>query len=152
MIEVIDNKILRDGEFIGVINAGIATLAKNPGGRIKAQIRAAAELPDLEFEISANGVQGEPATGEGHSVSVCAIQELCSPPESPCETKRLVEAVAEVLPPCEAVDPAEVVSTELPPPNTNPALGDKDPIYQRWYVTVYGEEQFRKRWPGRPLP
>lgn len=49
------------------------------------------------------------------------------------------------------IEPAPVAPS-LPEPPNDPHLGDKNPVWQRWFVAVHGEDAFKSRWPHRQLP
>jgi hypothetical protein len=125
MIEIIDSQIIRDGVNIGSIVDGTAYVTEKQAPRIVGQIRAAAGNPDLVFVLGeAPAVAAEPEE-IGVTVEVPDIPE-----------------------------PAPVIErkAKTPEPARNPALGDKDPAWQAWYVREHGAAAFQARWPGRSLP
>jgi hypothetical protein len=55
-----DNQIDRDGEIIGSIIGGIAWMKSKPAGRIAGQIRQAAGINGLKFEVSESSEESPP--------------------------------------------------------------------------------------------
>jgi hypothetical protein len=131
MIEIIDSQIIRDGVNIGSIVDGTAYVTEKQAPRIVGQIRAAAGNADLVF------VLGEAPTVK-ESLPVAEPEEIgvtVEVPDIETQPEPIIERKA-----------------KTPEPARNPALGDKDPAWQAWYVSEHGAAAFQARWPGRPLP
>jgi len=126
--------ILRDGVNIGVIRNGIAYTSEPLAGVIKGQVKKAAGNPELTFEV----VENDPpqhTPGADSSVVVTANGKegrLCDV----AAPSTLIPIVAEV-----ASEPAR-----------RSEYGDKDPIWQKWFVATFGAEAFTAKWPARKLP
>jgi hypothetical protein len=130
MIEIIDSQIIRDGVNIGVIDGGTAYVTEKQAPRIVGQIRAAAGNPSLEIAVNGATVKESLPFAEPEEIGVTVeVPNIETQPEPIIERK-----------------------AKTPEPARNPALGDKDPAWQAWYVSEHGAAAFQARWPGRPLP
>ncbi len=54
--------------------------------------------------------------------------------------------------PTALMQPEPEPAPALPEPPNNPHLGDKDPVWQKWFIATNGEDAFKSRWPNRQLP
>lgn len=128
MIEIQNSKIIRDGEAIGTIVGDFAYVSSKPAPRIVGQIREAAGMPQLAFVVE------EPPTSEESSeVQANEIAVTVDVPEQPAPVELPQKA-------------------KLPEPPRRPDMGDRDPVWQAWYIATHGETAFKARWPGRPMP
>lgn len=170
MIEIQDSKIIRDGEQIGTIVGDVAYVAAKPAPRIVGQIREAARMPQLAFTVGeqisdpvfldkirkAKLVLEKPPTTEessevqeteSNSLTIEKLkqaQDICS---AEADTFYVNADVPEQPAPLELPQ-----KSKLPEPPRRPDMGDRDPVWQTWYITTHGETAFKARWPGRPMP
>jgi hypothetical protein len=125
------DSILRDGVKIGVIRNGIAYTSEPLAGVIKGQVKRAAGLPELTFEV----VEDEPpqhTPGADSSVVVTANGKA--------------DGIRDVV-------PSATIYVPLPgEPVRRAEYGDKDPIWQKWFIATFGAEAFTAKWPTRKLP
>lgn len=125
------DSILRDGVNIGVIRNGIAYTSEPLAGVIKAQVKKAAGSPELTFEV----VEDEPPQ---HTLGA--------------DSSVVVTANGKAGGTCDVV-PSATIYVPLPgEPARRSEYGDKDPIWQKWFVATFGAEAFTAKWPARKLP
>lgn len=115
MIEIQNNKIIRDGVDIGQIEGGTAYVTEKQPPRVVGQIRAAAGNPDLV--VSVMGKEIESPQEIGVTVEVPDVPVTFEPaPEPP--------------------KPAKWNLADLPP------VGDKS--FSRAFINVYGPDEYAK--------
>lgn len=124
MIQIENNKIIRDGVDIGQIEDGTAYVTEKQPPRVVGQIRAAAGNPDLVISI-----MGKEAPTVKESLTVEDAPEIGVTVEVPDEPVKIEEA------PKPAPAPKWNLS-ELPP------IGDK--AFARSFINVYGPDEYAK--------
>lgn len=82
----------------------------------------------------------DPPKGRG----IASFRALAGMPNLKFEAIKQPNPIIEIEP--------EPSAPDLPEPPNDPYLGDKNPIWQRWFVAVHGEDAFKSRWPHRQLP
>lgn len=123
--------ILRDGVNIGVIRNGIAYTSEPLAGVIKGQVKKAAGNPELTFEV----VENDP------------------PQHTPDADSSVVVTANGKADGTRDVVPSATIYAPLPgEPARRPEYGDKDPIWQKWFIATFGEAAFVEKWPTRKLP
>lgn len=120
-----DGAVLKDGEEIGNIVGGKCVLYKRPGPTIYKAIKDAADDQALTFDILP---ENPPPLSSGTGV-VDGQQGEAAPG---------------------TLHPSAAPLT--PEPRQSPALGDKDPAWQRWFIENHGEEAFKAKYPTRKIP
>lgn len=149
MITIENNQIRRDSEKIGQIVGTVAWMNSRQAGRIIGQIKQAANIEGLTFEIvdtpeekaSLEAVSGAEDSSDTPTDKDSLTVEPLSAPE-----------VVDNPPASEPVASRDDLAAGIPEPCRRPSLGDKDPIWQRWYIATYGEDAFKTKWPARKLP
>ena len=125
-----DKRVLKNGVEVGHIEGGTAYMDDPPRGRGIASFRAMAGMPNLKFE---------------------AVNKV--PPNVEIEPHKMQPfAIEKVKKAWAMLEPSEESTPALPEPPNNPHLGDKDPVWQRWFIATNGEDAFKSRWPNRQLP
>lgn len=122
MIEIQDNKIIRDGVDIGQIEDGTAYVTEKQPPRVVGQIRAAAGNPDLVISVL-----GKEAPTVKESLTVEEQPEIGVTVEVPDEPVKVEES------PKPAPSPKWDLSG-LPP------VGDK--AFARSFINIYGPDQY----------
>lgn len=117
-----DGKILQDGKEVGHITGNTCYMENPPKGRGIAKMREVLGQPHLRFE------------GLGSTLDDVKILPV---------TGAITDGGGEVQ---------TIAIPVLPEPPNNPHLGDKDPVWQRWFIATHGEDAFKSRWPHRQLP
>jgi len=128
-----EQRVLKDGEDVGFIRDGICYTDNPPKGRGIASFRAMAGDPELQFKPL-------PET----TITVATVDE----------SKDFVPAVVVNWQPGIIPQDAEVLHSPpaYPEPAKSPVLGDRDPVWQRWFIATHGEAAFKAKWPTRKLP
>lgn len=124
MIQIENNKIIRDGVDIGQIEDGTAYVTEKQPPRVVGQIRAAAGNSDLVISV-----MGKEAPTVKDSLTVEDAPEIGVTVEVPDEPVKVEEA------PKPAPAPKWNLS-ELPP------VGDK--AFARSFINVYGPDEYAK--------
>lgn len=130
MITIENNTIYRDSEKIGQIVGTVAWMNSRQAGRIIGQIKQASSIDGLTFEIV------DTPEEKANLQTLSALEVVDNPQALEPVTGR--------------DDPvAGILSNE---PTRENHLGDKDPVWQRWFIATYGEDAFKAKWPTRNLP
>lgn len=155
MIEIQDNKIIRDGVDIGQIEDGTAYVTEKQPPRVVGQIRAAAGNPDLVISVRAEALKSS-QTIIGSNAEMAAEMPVPgaatepSPGEAPTVKESLtVEDQPEIGVTVEFPDePVKIEEAPRPAPAPKwdltgfPPVGDK--TFARSFINAYGPDEYAK--------
>lgn len=128
MIEIQENKIIRDGVDIGQIEGGTAYVTEKQPPRVVGQIRAAAGNPDLVIQV-----MGKEAPTVKESLQVEEQPEIGVTVEVPEEAMIAVSKLRQADAMLAEIKPKWNLS-ELPP------VGDK--AFARSFINIYGPDEY----------
>lgn len=155
MIEIQDNKIIRDGVDIGQIEDGIAYVTEKQPPRVVGQIRAAAGNPDLVISVRAEPPKSS-QTITGSNAEMAAEMPVSgaatepNPGEAPTVKESLtVEDEPEIGVTVEVPDePVKIEEAPKPVPAPKWNLSELPPVghksFARSFINVYGPDEYAK--------
>ena len=154
-----DQRVLKDGEYVGFIRDSICYTDSPPKGRGVSTFRAMAGDSELQFKPLPAGAQWDELMAETRrkeSVSQANNPIFSGDPERFTETISSAAGVDNGADGAshgrgDDVPVAGILST-IPEPLRSAVLGDRDPEWQRWFIATHGEKAFTAKWPTRQLP
>lgn len=135
MIEIKDSAVLRDGEQIGTLDGNTCRLLAMVGPNIKGQIRKAADLPELRFEVGFTS-QKPLHVGQVMNTDTATVQVVANSAAFGIERLMALVEMGQIP----------------PPPPTRPDMGDKTPEYVTWFKSHATAEEIAAKYKQRVTP
>lgn len=151
----LENRVLKDGKDVGYIADGICYTNDPPKGRGIPSFRAMAGNPELLFKPLPTGKDSlhvEPISSAAGIDDGSVTEPVPVSDDAGAgnflgfKITEFVQADVEMI---EKMNRARMILTEPP---RSPVLGDRDPVYQRWFIDTHGPDAFKAKWPNRELP